>query len=273
MKNKVVVRDCERTEIMKVQELVAELYYTDAGPRAHVPDVAVTYRALKAKPEKGRLVVFERGGELVGYAILIFFFSNEFAGDIVDIDEVLVTESARGEGIGRAFFAWIARTYKKAVGWSLQVRPGNKKARRLYESVGFLTSANLHLYNIFAWDEPHLFPGEAKRRQDSSRRNTTTYAAKTRSSSNGTKTSSGAKAGAKAHSRTRSAGTKTARPKANGAKAAARAGSARKPQSAGTNSTGSKVARSSSSEKKPRSVSTAKAVTQSGSGSRKTNSR
>jgi len=173
MKRKTVFRDCIRSDLKVLQKLVEELYYTDAGPRADVPEIAFTYRSLSAKPDKGRLIVFERGDKLVGYAILIFFFSSEFGGDIIDIDEILVTEDARGQGVGSAFFEWISKTYKKAVGWSLQVRPGNKRARKLYESFGFLTSANLHLYNIFAWNDRHLLRGESAKKKEFSRKNTT----------------------------------------------------------------------------------------------------
>lgn len=173
MKRKTVFRDCTKSDLKVLQKLVQELYYTDAGANADVPEIAFTYRSLSAKPDKGRLVVFEQNGELVGYAILIFFFSSEFGGDIIDVDEVLVTEDARGKGVGNSFFNWIGTTYKKAVGWSLQVRPGNKKARKLYESLGFLTSANLHLYNIFAWNDRQLLRGEADKKKENSRKTTT----------------------------------------------------------------------------------------------------
>lgn len=204
MNRKVIVRDCKASEIGKLQELVEELYYTDAGPDANVPDVAFTFRSLKKKPDKGRLVVFERDGELVGYAILIFFFSNEFGGDIIDVDEIVVTEDARGEGVGRAFFKWLGKTYKKAVGWSLQVRPVNRRARRLYESVGFVTSANLHLYNIFAWNHGNMYPWEDDEKQSTSRKSTAkpvskTVAKKKRVVASSTKKATAARSSAKKH--------------------------------------------------------------------------
>jgi GNAT superfamily N-acetyltransferase len=203
MKRKTVFRDCKRSDLKALQELVEELYYTDAGPNADVPAISFTYRSLSAKPDKGRLVVFESGGELVGYAILIFFFSSEFGGDIIDIDEILVTEAARGKGVGNSFFEWISKTYKKAVGWSLQVRPGNKRARKLYESLGFLTSANLHLYNIFEWNDRHLLRGEAAKRKESSRKKTTTSkSAARKNSSKGA--ASGGKSSVQSSSRKRS---------------------------------------------------------------------
>lgn len=204
MNRKVIVRDCKASEIGKLQELVEELYYTDAGPDANVPDVAFTVRSLKKKPDKGRLVVFERDGELVGYAILIFFFSNEFGGDIIDVDEIVVTEDARGEGVGRAFFKWLGKTYKKAVGWSLQVRPVNRRARRLYESVGFVTSANLHLYNIFAWNDGNMYPWESGDKPSTSRKSTAKSVSKTvgnkkRYVASSTKKSTAARSSAKKH--------------------------------------------------------------------------
>ncbi|MDZ4834667.1 MAG: GNAT family N-acetyltransferase [Candidatus Melainabacteria bacterium] len=154
MKNNVVIRDCKKADVPELQLLVEELYVTDAGPKAFIPDVSLTQKALKAGSKKGRLLIFERDGSIVGYAILIFFWSNEFAGDIVDVDEILVTRSARGSGVGTAFFSWLKREYKnQATGWSLQVKPTNKRAYKLYQAMGFRTSSNWHMYNIFAWDE------------------------------------------------------------------------------------------------------------------------
>lgn len=154
MKKRVlVIRDCKKADLPALQPLVDELYLTDTGPDAEIPDVQLTYKALKASPKKGRLLVFEQGGELIGYAIIIFFWSNEFAGDIVEIDEILVIDEARGMGVATRFFQWLTREYKGvAKGWSLQVKPSNKAALRLYEGLGFRYSANWHMHNIFAWN-------------------------------------------------------------------------------------------------------------------------
>ena len=155
MAKKVVIRNCKKADLVELQALVEELYVTDTGPNADIPDVSLTYNALKASPKKGRLLVFEKADRLVGYAIIIFFWSNEFAGDIVEIDEILVTEDARGTGVGTAFFKWLTGEYRgRAMGWSLQVNPSNKGALRLYESLGFRHSANWHLLNVFAWNRP-----------------------------------------------------------------------------------------------------------------------
>ncbi len=153
MARKVEVRDCKKSDLSRLQVLVNELYITDAGSDVEIPDIRVTYAALREKPDKGRLLVFDRGGNIVGYTILIFFWSNEFAGDIIDIDEILVTEAARGTGVAHAFFRWLKSEYKEsAVGWSLQVRPVNKRAAKLYQSVGFRPSCNTHMYNLFGWN-------------------------------------------------------------------------------------------------------------------------
>jgi len=157
MKNKVVIRDCKKADLTELQSLVEELYITDTGPKAVIPEVLLTYQALKASPQKGRLLIFEQAEAIVGYAIIIFFWSNEFGGDIVDVDEILVTKSARGTGVATKFFKWLAREYKgQASGWSLQVKPANKRAFKLYQSVGFRNSANWHMYNIFAWKNATL---------------------------------------------------------------------------------------------------------------------
>jgi GNAT superfamily N-acetyltransferase len=79
-----------------------------------------------------------RDETLCGYALLIPYWSNEFGGMILVVDELLVERPLRGQGIARSFFAFIEHDRPfDAVALALEVTPENAPARKLYTSMGF----------------------------------------------------------------------------------------------------------------------------------------
>jgi ribosomal protein S18 acetylase RimI-like enzyme len=91
-----------------------------------------------ANPHRGRIVLFEEGGVLRGYALLVPYWSNEFGGPLVVVDELFVTPQARNRGIARNFFRFLGEQRPfDAVALALEVNPGNTGALRLYQSLGF----------------------------------------------------------------------------------------------------------------------------------------
>ena len=104
---------------------------------------ALTIVRLLTEPERGRIVLFKRDGAVCGYGLLIPYWSNEFGGTLLWVDELFVDEACRGQGIARAFLASVAeqRPYH-AVALALEVNTRNVRARALYESMGFAERHN-----------------------------------------------------------------------------------------------------------------------------------
>jgi GNAT superfamily N-acetyltransferase len=101
MKNEVSFRVGAEADWATVQGFVLSLYNEDLLETVMTSErVQRTFQELQLRPEKGRLIVFEMNERLVGYAILIFFWSNEFGGDFVEVDELFVCKEYRSQGIG-----------------------------------------------------------------------------------------------------------------------------------------------------------------------------
>jgi GNAT superfamily N-acetyltransferase len=129
----------DRQHADQVLGLMRELYATDApAPHVNPTQFPATIDRLLAEPSRGRILLFMREGALAGYALLIPYWSNEFGGDVLLVDEILVEKAYRGQGIARAFFAFISEQPPfEAVALALEVSPKNDHARALYEALGF----------------------------------------------------------------------------------------------------------------------------------------
>lgn len=78
-------------------------------------------------------------GMPVGYVILTFVFSFEYAGRIAFLDELFISESMRGKGLAKEALEFIkAQTELLSVKIIyLEIEPHNENARKLYLSKGF----------------------------------------------------------------------------------------------------------------------------------------
>jgi len=78
-------------------------------------------------------------GDVVGYLILTFLFSFEFGGKIAFVDELYVSQRARGKGIGRSTVEFVKAEAKihDVKMLYLEVEHHNTLAQKLYGSAGF----------------------------------------------------------------------------------------------------------------------------------------
>jgi GNAT superfamily N-acetyltransferase len=96
------------------------------------------FRRFLAPSEDGLLLGARRQGELVGYACLYWHFSSLEACECVLMNDLFVSEEARGEGVGRALIEATAEVARERgvpfIEWS--TAPDNLTAQRLYDSTG-----------------------------------------------------------------------------------------------------------------------------------------
>lgn len=87
----------------------------------------------------GKSWLIESDYKIVGYIILTFVFSFEYQGRIAFLDELYVTETARGKGIGSKALEFVkAESHKLSLKLIyLEVEPHNTKAQNLYLAHGF----------------------------------------------------------------------------------------------------------------------------------------
>lgn len=123
---------------------VLDLYAGDiSGKPMTAAKIRNTIATLTARPHLGSILMIENGDVAVGYAILINFWSNEYGGIMLNIDELYIAPPYRGKGFATAFVRHLSETrFNNAVALQLEVSPKNRSARRLYDSLGFTPHPN-----------------------------------------------------------------------------------------------------------------------------------
>lgn len=134
-------RDADASEVLA---MMRALYLED--PPALPVDAGRfprTIEFLLAEPSRGSVIIFAEGAATRGYAILVPYWSNEYGGTLLCVDELFVVPEARSRGIARRFFEYLATARPfDAVAIALEVSPANLRAQRLYESIGFSRRRN-----------------------------------------------------------------------------------------------------------------------------------
>lgn len=107
----------------------------------YVDSVAPAVATLAADKQLGHiwLIKVEDSGEIAGYMIATYLFDIEYGGRCAFITDLYLKDKFRGSGIGRKSLDVICEQSSKdgARAVHLEVRHGNDRAMRLYESYGF----------------------------------------------------------------------------------------------------------------------------------------
>ena len=131
----------------EIVSMCLDLYREDPGfVPIEAEQVRETLAVFARQPARGRVVVAEVSDRVVGYALLVPFWSNNLGGEVCEVDELYVRPERRGEGIGSALFSAIdAGRFGVFFATALGVSPGNARARRLYERLEFRASGTTML--------------------------------------------------------------------------------------------------------------------------------
>lgn len=141
-------RQLTESDLPELEAMILALYAEDAyGEPMSSEKIRRTVQELVCHPQKGQIIIFSIAEAVVGYAIIIYFWSNEYGGNIATLDEFYVKPLWRGQGIGTAFLSYIAAMGDASVkGLQLEVTPTNERALAYYMRQGFRPVANRHLF-------------------------------------------------------------------------------------------------------------------------------
>lgn len=130
--------------------LVHILYIEDPEGEAITDEKIVsTINFLTENTKNGEILLFSGNGIILGYTILIYYWSNEFGEQIIFIDELYVKNEYRGKKIGSKFLKYLFNKKKdnfKAV--FLEVFQSNNRAFDFYIKNGFVKNEGIYLEHV-----------------------------------------------------------------------------------------------------------------------------
>lgn len=139
-------RPVTRADYSELRGMIHELYREDPSTkRISDKKISQTVRELRDKPQRGKIVVFEEEKAIVGYSILVPYWSNEYGGTILHIDELYVKPEHRVRGVATRFLKQLVRTKHDIVALQLEVTASNARAMKYYQKLGFRKMKNAHL--------------------------------------------------------------------------------------------------------------------------------
>lgn len=92
---------------------------------------------MHGSPYADCLIAEDDAGARCGYCLLALTWSNEAGGLCVWLEEILVEERMRGQGVGSRFIAAVHEKYNTAARYRLEVTDDNPRAAALYHIRGF----------------------------------------------------------------------------------------------------------------------------------------
>lgn len=128
----------QTSDIDTIVPMMQEFYSIDNYPI----DIAISkalFLEFIENPHLGRAWLIYSDEEIVGYVILTFVFSFEYKGTIAFLDELYISDKARGKGIGKKALDFI---HQEALSLSLkiiylEIENHNEIAQKLYLSKDF----------------------------------------------------------------------------------------------------------------------------------------
>jgi ribosomal protein S18 acetylase RimI-like enzyme len=143
------------SDLPDLQQMILALYREDPpGQKMSRQKIRRTTQELSLHPEKGAITIIHVGKTVVGYTIVVCYWSNEYGGNIACIDELYVKPSWRNRGIGSSCLDHIADAKGTDVkGLQVEITPANKKALAFYSRRGFKPMPNCHLFRSLHQDK------------------------------------------------------------------------------------------------------------------------
>jgi GNAT superfamily N-acetyltransferase len=130
----VIIRKGEKKDLPGVLALIHELAEFEKAPDAVTNTVADMERDGFGEKPVFRFHIAESGGKIVGIAVYFVKYST-WKGKGFYLDDIVVTENFRSQGIGKKLFDEYVKEAKKENAKQLhwQVLDWNKKAIKFYE--------------------------------------------------------------------------------------------------------------------------------------------
>ena len=133
--------DAEELTIMSME------LYTEITSRKNFKEnkIVATLRFYEENTNMGEVLMIECNGGLAGYSIIFRFWSNEYGGVMLGVDELFIKKKYRRLGTAKQFINMLIaeeRSNPMFAGIELEGHYGNAVANKLFASIGIPKNEN-----------------------------------------------------------------------------------------------------------------------------------
>lgn len=117
---------------------MAKDFYSSPAVLENIPENNITdsFNEFLNGTPYGDAFIFESNGEILGYGVLAYTYSQEAGVRVVWIEEIYIKHEYRGGGFGSEFINYVLDNVP-AKRYRLETEPENDKAAALYRRLGF----------------------------------------------------------------------------------------------------------------------------------------
>ncbi|MCL2301339.1 MAG: GNAT family N-acetyltransferase [Firmicutes bacterium] len=133
-----MIRDMRQEDKAVFLDMAETFYASNAV--AHTVDshiLEAAYNAAISKSPYLRALIIEDNGMPAGFALLSFSYATEVGGLAILLEDLYISETCRGKGLGSQFMQFMEQEYPAAKRFRLEVTRENQKAIGLYSTIGY----------------------------------------------------------------------------------------------------------------------------------------
>jgi GNAT superfamily N-acetyltransferase len=133
-----IIRPAQPGDVAALADLIRALNLFEGDKAETVDDDALAEQLFGPAPAASAFVAADAAGNLIGYAISSDAYDAACTRRVTHLNDLYVTQAARGSGLGRRLIATVAGAGRargtQAVWWSSLV--SNARAHAFYDKVG-----------------------------------------------------------------------------------------------------------------------------------------
>lgn len=149
-----VLRPAKSADCERIVQLITELAIVEEmEDQVKITAETLVKDGFESDPPFYHLIVAESDGVIVGYALYFYCYSVDNGGEYLYLEDLLVTESHRGKGVGKMMLKRITEVARERDCFCVQwcVLNYNTKAIEFYKHAGafdLTLKENCHMYRI-----------------------------------------------------------------------------------------------------------------------------
>lgn len=119
---------------------LADAFYHSEAVLHPVPDShkEAMWAELMRSEDYAQCFFIEKNGEVAGFLLMAYTFSQESGGKVAWIEEIFINPEYRSQGLGTEFFEFIKKEIEPTCSRiRLEVEEDNVRAKKLYSSLGY----------------------------------------------------------------------------------------------------------------------------------------